>query len=208
MRQQLETKWNEITHGWREILKISSFPNSNTIKITFSQSITAKKCTERGFLVFNMTVSNYDIKQELYIPVRCCMKCFTLEDHATRDCKKGSEYKLCSECAQESHVWHQCKEQNKRCVNCNENQSTMAMRCIKKKEIIRKKRLKESKKKNFSYPGGVMSNTSQPTLPLQQTNAKYASLITREDTLLIEICLGHARMRNVTWMFLVHMEWS
>ena len=42
-----------------------------------------------------------------------------------------------------------------------------------------------------------MSNTSQPTLPLQQTNANYASLITREDALLIEICLGHARMRNM-----------
>ena len=123
-----------------------------------------------------MRVSNHDIKQETYIPVRCCMKCFSLEDHATRDCKKGTEYKLCSECAQEGHVWHQCKELIKTCVNCNENHSTMAMRCMKKKEIIRQERLEESRKKNFSYAGVVKCNTSQHTFPPQQANANYSSL--------------------------------
>ena len=92
------------------------------------------------------------------------------------DCKKGTEYKLCSECAQEGHVWHQCKELIKTCVNCNENHSTMAMRCMKKKEIIRQERLEESRKKNFSYAGVVKCNTSQHTFPPQQANANYSSL--------------------------------
>ena len=63
----------EARNGWMEgeIEQIFKFPNSPTLKITFAQTITAKKCVERGFLAYNLKVSPNNIKQETYIPVAC-----------------------------------------------------------------------------------------------------------------------------------------
>ena len=57
MTETEETE-NEITlkNTWIEddIDSIFKFPRSNTIIITFTQTITAKRCTEIGLLAFNL----------------------------------------------------------------------------------------------------------------------------------------------------------
>ncbi len=73
---------------------IFRFPDSNTIKLTFTKTQLAKKCTEVGLKAFGISIPCHDIRQETYIPIKCCLKCYSLEDH-TRECPKGPEYKLC-----------------------------------------------------------------------------------------------------------------
>lgn len=123
-----------------DIESIYKFPRSNTIKLTFSQTSTAKKCTEKGLLAFHLSIPPSDIKQEEYIHITCCTKCYQLDDHQTRNCTKDKDYKICSECSELTHVWHQCQATTKTCINCGENHSTMAMRCQKRKDIIKEKR--------------------------------------------------------------------
>ncbi len=58
---------------------VIKFPNSNTIKITFIQTTTAKKCTEHGILAFNLSIPTRDIHIETYIPIITCMCFYALE---------------------------------------------------------------------------------------------------------------------------------
>ncbi len=183
----------EARNPWMEgdIEQIFMFPNSPTLKITFTQSATAKKCIERGFLAFNISVPANDIKQETFIPIRCCMRCFQLEGHTTRDCEKSRDFKLCSECSQEGHLWHQCLEEVKKCVNCKGPHSTMAMRCPKRKDIIKKKREEEQEKNRITYTGVTRANLPTANQPVYNT-----PVVTREEILKINICVAHARMRE------------
>ncbi len=116
-----------------EIGSIFKFPKSPTIKITFSQTILAQKCTERGLKAFSINISPHEIKLETYIAIKCCMKCYDLESRHTNECLKHNELKICSECSGEGHVWQQCQESYKKCINCGGNHSTLAMRCSKRK---------------------------------------------------------------------------
>ncbi len=174
---------------------IFKFPNSSTLKVTISQTILAKKCTEKGLRAFNISIPAHEIKQETFIPVNCCMRCYNLEDHATRDCHKDSRYKLCSECSIEGHLWHECKEKTKKCVNCKEKHSTMAMRCPKRKIILKEKRREETERKNMNY---VEIVRSQGNVPTQSSVPHYIYPdITKEETLKIHICVAHARYNNL-----------
>ena len=93
---------------------IYKFPNSNTIKLTFTKTQTAKKCTETGIKGFGISIPHFDIKQETYIPILCCLKCYELENHTTRECPKGPNFKMCSECSSDEHLWYECKSKELR----------------------------------------------------------------------------------------------
>ena len=176
------------------IENIFKFPNSSTLKITFTKATIAKKCLESGFLAYNLYVSPYDIKQETFIPVKCCMRCYQLEGHNTRDCPKHREYKICSECGLEGHIWHQCLEEEKCCINCQGPHSTMAMRCPLRKEIIKAKREEENERNKQTYTGALMTNMQQPSH--QQQFQPSVPMITKEELLKIHICITHAKMKE------------
>ena len=127
------------------IVDIYKFPKSPSLKITFSQTALAQKCMASGLKAFGISMTPHMIKQQTYIPVKCCIKCYTLEHHFTSQCPKPKEFNISSECSQEGHVWHQCQNDTKICLNCNEAHSTMAMKCIKKQEIIKRKRTELNK---------------------------------------------------------------
>ncbi len=55
------------------IESVYKFPNSSTLKITFSQASLANKCTQTGLLAFNISIPPNEIRQETYIPIKCCM---------------------------------------------------------------------------------------------------------------------------------------
>ena len=111
---------------------VYKFPNSSTLKLTFTQTKHAKKCTEKGIKAFDISIPGVEIKLETFIPIKCCMRCYALETHYTNECPKDKDFRLCSECGIEGHLWHQCKEHNKRCINCGDNHSALAMKCRKK----------------------------------------------------------------------------
>ena len=173
-----------------EIENVYKFSDSPTINLTFTQTNVAKKCTESGLKAFNISIPAHEIKLESYIPVKCCMRCYALEDHYTNECKKSKDYKICSECSLENHLWHQCRGTIKRCLNCEENHSALAMKCIKRKEILKVKRAQENEKQKMSY-----SSISQATLPPKMPTYKLPE-ITREDRLRINICVAHAQCKD------------
>ena len=178
-----------------EIHSIYKFPNSSTLKITFNETLFAKQCTQKGLLAFKLSIPTTEIKQETFIPIRTCMKCYTLESYATKDCPKERDFKICSECSTEGHLWFQCREENKKCINCDGNHSTMAMKCTVKKTIIKKKRKEEIEKSKMTYadktqPRGLqhLHTLAPPTQP--------SYTITRDDTLKINMCVAHAHYKN------------
>ncbi len=172
-----------------EIDAVFKFPNSNTLKVTFNQTAIAKKCTESGLLAFNLSIPPSDIKQETFIPIKSCMKCYKLEDHSTKECPEDKDFKICSECSLIGHVWHQCKAKTKKCVNCGDEHSTLAMRCPKRKEIIKTKRKQERDRNSTTYVNVTKTNTT--------TNMYKPATTTTEDMLRINTCILHAHYRNI-----------
>ncbi len=147
---ELLYEWNIVETGeqllrkntWigEELENVYKFPNSLTIKLTFTQTKLAKKCTETGLKAFSISIPPHEIMLEKYIPIKCCMGCYSLEDHFTSECPKGRDYRVCCECSTEGHVWHQCTKEQKKCLNCGENHSTLiAMKCIKGKRYLKRK---------------------------------------------------------------------
>ena len=130
---------------------IYKFPNSNTLKLTFTQTQLAKKCTEAGIRAFGISIPPHEIRQESFIPILCCMRCYRLEAHNTRDCPKGSDFKICSECSIEGHMWYEFKSGAKKCINCDEEHSTLAMKCPKRKMILKEKRKEDIERQKMSY---------------------------------------------------------
>ncbi len=168
---------------------VFKFPNSNTLKVTFNQTATAKKCTENGLLAFNLSIPPSDIKQETFIPIKTCMKCYTLEDHTTKDCPEEKDFKICSECSLVGHAWHQCTAKRKKCINCGDEHSTLAMRCPKRKEIIKMKRKQERDRSSVTYANVAKTNTTSDT--------HRPATTTSEDMLRINTCILHAHYRNI-----------
>ncbi len=174
---------------------IYKFPNSHTIKLTFTKTQTAKKCTETGIKGFGISIPNFDIRQETYIPILCCLKCYELENHTTRDCPKGPNFKMCSECSSVEHLWYECKVKEKKCINCKENHSTLAMKCPKRKVILKDKRKQEIEKQKMTYSGVAQSQSIIPNQPMPQQF--QVPQITKEEILKINICVSHAHYANI-----------
>ncbi len=133
-----------------ELENVYKFPNPPTIKFTFTQTFLANKCTETGLKTLNISIPANEIKLETYILIKCCMRCYSLESHYTNECPKLKGFKICSECSSEGHVWHQCKETFKTCINCGDEQSTMAMKCKNRKNIFKEKSLQENDRQDMT----------------------------------------------------------
>lgn len=99
-------------------------------------------------------------------------------------------YKICSECSVEGHLWHECREKNKTCLNCGENHRTLAMKCSKRRDIVKAKRLAMSEKQKMTFAGITKQNVQQhmPAFEMSQ--------VTKEDLLKIYICVAHAQSKD------------
>ncbi len=94
---------NDFTNN--NIDAVIKFPNNiPMLKVTFLETPPALKCLETGLKLFNIRIPNYKIKQEEYVPIKTCMRCYAVEDHNTGECPKETEYKICSECGTVGHV--------------------------------------------------------------------------------------------------------
>ena len=187
-----DTLINEIEdkNTWidqNEITDIYKFPKSNTIKITFMQSNTAKQATEKGLLMCSMSVPTDQIKVETYIHITTCMKCYQLQDHFTSQCKKPADYQICSECGEQGHSWRNCTNTTKRCINCGDDHRTLAMRCPLRKKII------EEKKKEAQTTSATYSQVTQNNTAYKQNQF---SLIDKETNIKIQSCMNHAHYLN------------
>ena len=176
--------------GEEDLIAVYKFLKTPTIKLTFTQTILAKKCTEIGLKAFRIRIPGHEIKLETYIPIKCCMRCYTLEHHFTNECQKSRDFKVCSECSNEGHVWHHCQESYMKCINCGENHNTMAMKCNERKQILKEKRNEENERQKMTY-----STVSQVNLPAKMPIFKMPT-ITKEELIKINICVAHAQAKN------------
>lgn len=174
-----------------QITDLQRIQKPKIIKITFTKTNLAKKTTETGLRMFSMSIPPHQIEQDTYIEIKCCMKCYKMEDHFTSECPKPQGYKICSECAEEGHIWTECPNERKKCINCEGEHRTLAMKCLLRKEVIKQKR--QTKKENPSYSNVAKRNTNN-----QQTT-KYNEMpcISPSTHTLIYDCFVHAHIVNV-----------
>ena len=79
-----------------DLVKVYKFPDMNIIKISFDETSKALKALECGLKMFNLKVPNYEIKQDKYISILTCFRCYKMEDHPSSQCNKNRDYKICS----------------------------------------------------------------------------------------------------------------
>ncbi len=101
------------------------------------------------------------------------------------------DYKICSECSEEGHVWHQCQNTTKKYLNCNEDHSTIAMKCSKRKEIVKEKRNQISERQKINHATISQTTPSAIKMPNFQTSS-----VTKEELLKIHIYVAHAQAKN------------
>lgn len=155
---------NEFTEGC--IDAVYKFPSSRNIKITFSSTVPALKAQEAGIKMFYTRVSPHQIQQEEYFDLQNCLKCYMIQDHATSQCPKEKEYKVCSECSEEGHTWQNCPPGSaKRCINCKGDHRTLAYKCPLRKTAIAKAKEDTKNKKTYSQAASTPSPLHFPTLP-------------------------------------------
>ncbi len=186
-----ELKDHNVWIGDDGVAEIYKFPNSLTIKITFTTTALAQKCLEAGIKAFGISIPATMIKHETYIPIKSCMRCYTLEEHHTNECPRPKDFKICSECSTEGHVWHQCQSNTKKCINCGENHSTLAMKCQKRKDTIKEKRSQMNEKEKMSY-----ANITQFIPSNARQTAPQTPIVTKEEILKIHTCVAHAQNKE------------
>lgn len=149
----------ERSNGWAKVAEVYKFPRSSTVKITFRSSEMSKKATDNGILMFSMSVPPHQIRQEVYIPILSCNRCYAVETHATSQCPHPNTYKRCSECASSDHTFRDCQAREKKCINCDGPHSARAMRCPVRKEALREK--EEEQRRNRTQPNFSYSQAAQ-----------------------------------------------
>lgn len=151
-----------------ELTKVSKFEKGNIIKVTFNETQKARKAQETGLKLFSMKIPQYDIKQDEYIGILTCMRCYQMEDHSTAQCTQERSYKICSECSSHDHIWRDCEEgRAKKCISCNGPHSTLAMGCPKRKAIVNQKRKEQKEKGSTTYSETLKRNTSRQPQVIQ-----------------------------------------
>ena len=181
-------KENEWIEGIDNIFKI---PKSRHIKVGFKETNTAKTATEKGLLAFHMSIPSYNIKIDEFIPILTCMRCYSLEEHTTSKCPKPKDNKICSECGSSSHTWRECKETNKKCINCEGQHRTLANKCPKRKEIVESKR-KGKKNNNTTYSQITKGNNNNTNI-----TSKATDLFDNDTASTILTCILHAHLGNI-----------
>lgn len=172
-----------------QITDLMKFPRAKNVKITFTKTSIAKKANEIGLRMFSMSIAPHQIQQDTYIEIKSCMRCYKLEDHISSECTRPAEYKICSECSEEGHTWRECTNTYKRCINCQGDHRTLAMRCQKRKDILNIKR-KEGQQ-NTTYSNMVKKNNTQ------QPGTTEATTVSPNTHTLIYACFMYAHIINI-----------
>ena len=58
-----------------ELESVYKFPNTQTLKLTFTQTSYPKKCSETGIKAFAISIPAHIIRTETFIPIKCRVRC-------------------------------------------------------------------------------------------------------------------------------------
>lgn len=173
------------------VVDLFKFPNSNIIKITCRNQEMANKCVDTGLKMFHFFVSPTDVALEEYFDVRLCYKCYALDSHLTHQCPEQNDYVICSNCSQLGHNFRSCESTVKTCINCAGPHPTISYSCPKRKVIVA--RMRKSKKHPSSSPGSVASFSESASSACSfnpwQSTSKVNWSSTQESIVLSAVCL-------------------
>lgn len=170
----------ENKQEWAKVTNVYKFPKSYTVKVTFQSVQMAKKARETGILAFRLSVPPSQIKEEVYVRVSTCRRCYAVEEHDTSACPKPPDYRVCSECSSESHTFRECQTKPKKCPNCNGEHGALAMRCPTQKAAFNKKKKVTSEK---AQEVRSFAAAATPSTAPQSIGISPSYTVTREDAL-------------------------
>ena len=162
---------------WAKATNVIRFPKSNTYKIQFETTEMAIKACRDGIKINYLSIANHQIEPEQYIPLTVCFKCYAIEDHTTKDCTKDRDYKICSLCATEGHMFYECTAPpaSHKCILCEGTHSCMAMKCPQRKQALKIKRAQlnaNKRRQDVSY-----ANKTNNSLITTKLNGEMAGQI-------------------------------
>ena len=132
---------NGNDNDWLEVSAVHKFPSGKTFKIECKTTEMASLCLKNGFYTFNLSVSPAKLALEESHQVVYCCKCYELNEHMSKNCRKPQSYTVCSLCASDQHTYKECKSDHKKCLNCEGLHATMAKNCPKYKEVLAQKNM-------------------------------------------------------------------
>jgi hypothetical protein len=118
-----------------EVVKIRDY--THVLKLVTTDTTITQRVLRDGFLMFNTKITPQQCQPEKFIHLLICYKCYKIEDHPTHQCT--ADVSVCSECGERGHIYTQCINTQKKCLNCDGNHRTLAASCpIRKKAITDK----------------------------------------------------------------------
>ena len=120
-------------NAWLDIIDVYKIPRSSLLKITCKNCSMVERCLEQGIKISYFHVSPHQISREKFVNVTTCYKCYKLDEHTISSCNKDNAFKICSECSSFDHTYRDCTSSLKKCINCGENHSTLALKCPARK---------------------------------------------------------------------------
>ena len=170
---------------WLKVDAIHKIKNyTHVFKLICKTEEMAKKALEHGIYAGNTRITPQQISVEEYEDILICFHCYKLESHVTNECPDSERPKPCSECSAIGHTFRECTANFKKCLNCNGNHRTTAMKCpIRKKKVQEKKERKKKEemvKENKKYAEVVKAtiNTEELRHPKIEVNNNYGYLAT------------------------------
>jgi hypothetical protein len=179
-----------------EVIKFKH--HTHVFKIEFETIGMAQHALQNGILCCHVRISPDQIKQEEYVDVLMCFKCYKLNEHTTKDCPTPNLI-ICSECTG-NHDFRECKATVKKCINSQGDHRTMAMSCPKKKEAIKVKKDKseeDKRQKEDSTYARIVTKTMENVQGDQQKQQTEVSKILAETGIRAMIMVLDAHLHNI-----------
>ena len=147
----------------KKVVKISN--NIHLLKIIFESSQIADKVVKEGLVIHFQKFEGKNVEKEIFIPIIPCFRCYRY-DHLKRSCLKPDDFKICSNCSREGHVYTERHSLTVKCLNCKGDHRTLAVKCPIRKAIVKEK-IKERKEGRDKSKTRVQENVPVGIGPTQ-----------------------------------------
>ena len=177
---------NEIVkcNSWTKVVDVVKIPNSSNMKLTFTKSAMTDRAIVDGISLFHMHIPGTRILPDKHIVLNTCYICYAVEQHDTQHCPKkriNHDFVVCPKCSLNDHDYKSCTVSPSRmkCINCDENHHSMAMKCSIRKNALRKRRLQPSVSVSMaSVVRSSNASTTNPSVAINEENVNKAISIT------------------------------
>ena len=128
----------ERHNDWAQMEHIYRIPAAGKLlKIRFKTQQMAQNALDKGLIILHQSIPKWNLEKEIFIKLTPCRNCFRY-DHKSSDCKEEKKDR-CTYCAG-NHRQFDCKAEAPCCINCGGQHRTLAAVCKVRKDLIKKKK--------------------------------------------------------------------